>query len=80
MQRMGRNASGIGFALYLDLLEGLGADLTEFDVDVLLVYSDASDTDTVLLKKKELIESGKTVLSSKAVPEKIRYREIIYMD
>ncbi len=80
MKRMGRGDSGIGFAIYLDLLEELSPEVRECDVDVLLIYSDSTDIDAVLKRKRELIGGGKSVLSNKVVPEKLRFREIIYMD
>jgi len=80
MHRMEREASGIGFAIYLDLLDGLSEQNREYDVDVVLVYNERCDVKAVLSKKKDLIESGSSVLCVRAVPENVRAKEIIYMD
>ena len=80
MQRMGKGGSGIGFALYLDLLEGLCNAESKVDVDVLLLYSEKTDTGAIISKKKEILASGKSVSVQKTIPEKIRYSEIVDMD
>ena len=77
MRRMGRRSSAIGFALYVDLLENFGLERNEYDVDVLLLYSDKTPAQEVLLKRTELVDCGKIVSAHKAVPAKLRYREII---
>ncbi len=73
MRRMGRTSGAVGFALYLDLLDILNEEKRERDVDVLLVYDEKSDMDALLIKKKELIESGKSVSVQRGIPEKLRY-------
>lgn len=77
MKKMGRKSGAIGFALYLDLLEQLRTEAPGYDVDVLLVYDGKTDSKTVANKVNELIKSGKTVSAQKAVPEKLRYKEIV---
>lgn len=77
MKRMGRKSSAIGFALYVDLLESFERMSNEYDVDVLLLYSDKTSAEAVLSKREELIGSGKIVSAHKAIPAKLRYREII---
>ena len=77
MEKMERKAGAIGFALYLDLLEQLPASRKGFDVDVLLLYS--ADTDPKLLAQTaaDLIAAGKTVSAQKAIPQRLRYRELV---
>ena len=77
MQKMERRSGAIGFALYLDLLEQLPAPKSEYDVDVLLLYDSETATAAVAETARELIESGKTVSSQKAIPPKLRYRELV---
>lgn len=77
MQKMGRKSGAIGFALYLDLLEQLKTENSGYSVDVLLLYDSDKDCKAVARKVKELIESGKTVSVQKAVPEKLRYKQIV---
>ena len=80
MERMGKSAGAIGFAIYLDLLEELLVSTREYDVDVLIIYSDKTDVSKMLAVKERLIADGKIVSAQRAVPEKIRYKEIIKLD
>lgn len=76
MSRMGRKSNAVGFAIYLDLLEELGGR-EEYDVDVLLLYGENTDAEKILKLKESLIAEGKSVSLQKAVPTKLRYKEII---
>ena len=80
MKRMGKNAGAVGFAIYLDLLEEIYVPTREYDVDLLLIYSDSTDAKTVLRKKAEAIKEGKSVFATKIAPDKFRYKEIIKLD
>ena len=77
MQKLERRSGAVGFAVYLDLLEQLPAEDTEFDVDVLLIYD--ADADKLALAKAvaELTAQGKTVSTQKSIPEKLRYRQLL---
>ncbi len=77
MERMGRRSGAIGFALYLDLLEGLTQKGEDYDVDVLLLYDATVSVAAVAKAQQAQIEGGKRVSAQKAIPEKLRYREII---
>ena len=77
LRRMGRRSDAIGFAIYLDRLEGIDRNTPDFDVDVLLIYSKDTDASAVAAKTAELIASGKSVSAQKAIPPKLRYRELI---
>ena len=74
---MKQDKRGIGFALYLDLVAELDSSADEYDVDVLLLYSESTDPKDIVKSKKELTESGKTVYSASIIPEKIRYKQLI---
>ena len=76
MQRMGRRSGAIGFALYLDLLEGLDVDTPAYDVDVLLLYDKTDSPAAVAAKVAELRTSGLTVSAQCAIPERVRYAEL----
>lgn len=76
MARMERSSGAVGFAIYLDLLEQLGQERADYDVDVLLVYDDSIDIGVVAQKVRELAAAGKTVTAQRTVSEKPRYREI----
>ncbi len=76
MQRMGKRSGAIGFAIYLDLLEGISEKSSDHDVDVLLLYSEKLDTGAVLARVNELISEGFSVSAQRAIPEGIRYLKI----
>jgi len=77
MQKMGHRSGAIGFALYLDLLESLAVAKKEYDVQVLLLYSEKTPAALVAEKVNELIGSGLSVSAQKAVPSKLKYREMV---
>lgn len=76
IQKMGRKSNAVGFAIYLDLLESLGGELSEYDVDVLLLYSEDSAY-SAILKRDMLIAEGKSVSAQRQIPSKLRYKELI---
>ena len=76
MRRMGHKAGAVGFALYLDLLESLPAEGESYDVDVLLLYDATTPSSEVAATVASIRESGKTVSAQRAIPDKLRYREV----
>ena len=79
LKRMGRASGAIGFALYLDLLEGIEKEEKGYDVDVLLIYSDTTPPSEVSMLVSKLLTEGKSVSAQKTIPEKLRYYELIDM-
>ena len=73
MKRMGRRSGAIGFALYLDLLEGLPHTAPACDVDVLVLYDETVSVSAVTAKVEALRAEGKTVSAQRSIPEKLRY-------
>ena len=76
MERMGKRSGAIGFAVYLDLLEMLYDDDAEYDVDVFLKYNENTPLDSIVKATDEIIKSGKSVVSGRVMPEKLKAREI----
>ncbi len=76
MQKMGRRAGAVGFAIYLDMLERLQETEKEFDVDIMLLYD--KDADIAALRKltNELTAAGKTVFAAGSVQKKLKYRQL----
>ena len=79
MRKMGRKSGAVGFALYLDLLEGLQDTANEFDVDVLLLYDETTPVQKVVEQMNALTSDGKLVTAQRAVPETLRYRGVCDM-
>ncbi len=76
MRRMGRRAGAMGFALYLDLLEGMTVDTPAYDVDVLLLYDRSTSAAAVAARVAALRADGKTVSAQRAIPDRVRYAAI----
>ena len=66
----------MGFAVYLDQLEYLAQPQSDYDVDVVILYSDASAA-TAAQKAAALRADGKSVLVQKALPQNLRYCELV---
>ena len=77
MKKLGKRSKAIGFAVYMDMLDELASDESEFDVDTILLYGDKADARAVKKAVDELIKEGKSVSVQKCVPEKLRAREIL---
>ena len=73
MRRMGRQAGAIGFALYLDLLEGLEQAPSAYDVDVLVLYDHSLPPADISARVAALRAEGKTVSAQRTIPDKLRY-------
>ena len=74
MQKPGRDAKAIGFAVYLDLLERLGGLAPRYDADVLLLYDPGESPATVRACADALRRKGETVLVQPCVPPEVRTR------
>lgn len=77
LRRMGKTGQAIGFAVYLDQLERLGEG-SEYDVDTLLIYGSQDSPAAVAGRARELIADGKSVRMELSVPQRLRYRELVY--
>ena len=78
MKKMGRAGSGLGFALYTDLLERLDDGEKNYAADVMLVCGDATP-ETIAAEVKKIRESGKTVLVQKGSVGAERCAEVIVL-
>ena len=77
MEKMKHTACAVGFAVYLDLLEGFSVPSAEYDADVLLLYGETVPPAKVLTAAQQLTAEGKTVCVRKNVPAKLRCKEIV---
>ena len=77
LRKMGKSCRGMGFAIYTDLLSQLNTARGGYDVDTLILYSDASSAKAVKEATEKEIASGKSVSAQRSIPKKLRYREII---
>ena len=79
MKRMKKKSRAIGFAVYLDSLERLLEEVSEYDVDVVLRYGEGDDIASVLKKAQKLRDVGKSVVTLREPAPSLRYREMIDM-
>ncbi|MBE5744654.1 MAG: hypothetical protein E7355_00770 [Clostridiales bacterium] len=76
MTRMHRKSGAIGFAVYLDLLQGFKKQKPAYDVDVLVLYDEQTDMETLSKQVLSITESGKSVNVRKAA-DKVRYDKLL---
>ncbi len=77
LKRMGKNCKALGFAVYPDEFDRMFAVKNEYDVDVVVEYSNKSNMTKVLEKVNEIYQNGKRVTAVKTVPAKLTYKEKI---
>lgn len=80
LAKMGKRASAIGFAVYLDRLERFGPESRAYDVDVMLLYDESADQKTIVSAVKSLTDSGNTVLALREIDPSIRCRAIAKLE
>lgn len=69
--------SALGFALYLDEFGYYGNVNSEYDADVLLLYSDDADPAEVIKKASEYIAVGNSVRVEKYPPENMKFKKTV---
>ncbi|MBP3361969.1 MAG: ATP phosphoribosyltransferase regulatory subunit [Clostridia bacterium] len=77
LSKMGKHTDAIGFAVYLDMLEYLESGDGDYDVDVMLLYGESSDTVALTKAVKMLNGNGNTVLASTEIPQRLRYKQLL---
>ena len=77
MQKMGKRASAIGFAIYLDLLEGLDDAPAEYDVDAVVWYDEKTPTASIRAAVAEAVGGGERALAARELPRDLRYRRCV---
>lgn len=77
LYKMGKKCSGVGFAIYTDLLSSLNERPSEYDVDALVIYNESTSPKKLKETVDSLILEGKSVSAQKSAPNKLRYKEKI---
>lgn len=73
---MGRKTNGLGFAVYMDTLEGLNRKEKPLDADVLLLYDNDTDPGKLFAEAAALRAQGKSVVLQRSVPDDGRFGEV----
>ncbi len=76
LKRMGKTGHAVGFAAYLDLLQRLDRSDRRYDIDTVLLYDENTDPMRLNTAVRQLLSGGISVMAQKAVPEKIKYRQL----
>ena len=76
MARMHKNTGAIGFAVYLDLLEGFQQSRSAYDLDSLVLYDENTPTETLVRTVESLISKGEMVRAEKS-QGKLRYKQLV---
>lgn len=76
MERMGRKTGAIGFAVYLDLLEGFGENKSGFALDFAVIYDNKTDLSVVASAVENAVSAGKRV-SALGKGSQVRAKEIL---
>ena len=80
MDKMGKSAGAIGFAIYLDLLEDYDTSGSDYDVDVLLLYDKTDAPGDIVRAVQGLVSQGYTVQTQRKVPAKLRFRRLMRLE
>lgn len=81
LNRMGKNARAVGFAVYFDRLEDLDDTRPAYDVDTVLLYDAVTISPAeVTAAVEKRIADGEHVLATCTLPEHVTYRQIIRLE
>lgn len=76
LERLGKEMSAIGFALYLDEIANYYQNKTQYDVDIVVLYDKTIDYAKLINCIKGLNSKGFTVRAEKQAPEEIKYNRL----
>ena len=76
MKNMKRKSGAVGFAVYLDSFEN-APSASDYDVDVLLLYSENSDISAVKSAAEKIIADGKSILMQREKTDTVKYRMLM---
>lgn len=80
MRKMGRKASAIGFAVYLDVIAQYRQVEAQYDVDNLLLYRAGSSPADIHRAAQALIRQGQSVLAEPEIPAGVRYQHCLILE
>ncbi len=77
MEKMGKHAKGIGFAVYLEQLERLDTHRRSYDVDTVILYSENDDPASLSKASDQISADGRSVLLLRQIPENLRFANLM---
>ena len=77
MRRLKKTSSAVGFAVYLDRLDGFSGKAEAPYYDTLVMYGSSTDAKAVCEIIKSAVKNGRTVKTAKEIPENIKYGKLV---
>ncbi|MEG1612913.1 MAG: ATP phosphoribosyltransferase regulatory subunit [Clostridia bacterium] len=79
LAKFNKNCSAIGFALYLNEINSYYHNLSQNDIDVLILYDKTTNIAKLYLEVEQLVKSGKSVFTATKIPSDIKFNAIMAM-
>jgi ATP phosphoribosyltransferase regulatory subunit len=76
MQKFGKRAGAVGFAVYIDLLERLETARRREDADVLLLYGEGDSPTAIAAAVRAIADGGRSVRAQKGGAEGVKYKRL----
>ncbi len=76
IRKMGNQKGAIGFAVYLDRLENLMSEVSDYDADVAVLYDNGSDLTALSKFVNDTAKENLRVVALKTKPERLKVRKI----
>ncbi len=77
LNRLGKQAGAIGFAVYHDRLERYEWNQAKYDVDTVLLYDTKCSAQALICAQKQLQKEGKSVITVSTLDRSLRYRQLV---
>lgn len=77
MQKLGRKAGAMGFAVYTDMLERVEKEENSLDVDIVLLYDEGATVAQITQQVNRLTAEGNRVLAQPDIPDGVRYGKLL---
>lgn len=77
MKKMGKTASAVGFAVYLDALERHGSEALEYDYDVVILKDDSCSNSQIIKTVESLSENGFRVIVLREIDQSLKYKTLM---
>lgn len=77
LEKMGKKAKAIGFAVYLDKIERYGSNSAKFDVDTLIVYDPSAKYENIIATAESERAKGKSVKLAAMNDNSVKYKELL---
>ena len=77
MKKFNKDYGAVGFAVYLDELDGLGTNIFEFDCDTVVLYNEFTDFSELSKTVSKLAAKTGSVLAVKKLAPELRYKHLL---